>query len=61
LDLLLAPVDIVLGDLALLFEVLEMLVRIPANIADGDAVLLSLLVEQLDELFAPFLCELRDA
>ena len=48
------------ADLALLLEVLEVRDRVAAHVAQGDASLLGELADDLDELLAPLLGELRD-
>src|SRR5581483_3466659 len=51
---------LVVADIALLHQLLEMLDRVAANVAHGDAAFLRHLPDHLDELLAPLLGELRD-
>src|SRR3954447_18287511 len=60
LELLLRAVRVVLADLAVLGQPVQLVLRVPANVADRDPGVLRLLVRHLDELLAAFLGELRE-
>ena len=60
LDTLLGAVLIVLARLALVDELLEVVHDVPADVAHGDPPLLGHVADDLDELLAPLLGQLRD-
>src|SRR2546421_7247125 len=60
LDALLRAVLLVFADLALVDKFLEVVDRVAADVAHGDASLLGHPAHDLDELFASLLRELRD-
>src|SRR5215470_155868 len=60
LDPLAGALVLVLGDLLVLEQGLELLVRVAALVADGDLVLLALGLHLLGDLLAPLLGERRD-
>ena len=60
LDLVHAPLGVVLGDLGVLLHLLQLLVGVPPHVADGDPALLGHVLGHLDQLLAPLLGERRD-
>src|SRR5829696_883906 len=60
LQLLLGPGDVVLADLAVLGHPVELVLGVPADVADRDLGVLGLAVGDLDELLAALLGQLRE-
>src|SRR3954471_2930290 len=60
LELLLGTVRVVLADLPVLGQPVQLVLRVPAHVADRDPRVLCLLVRHLDELLAALLGELRE-
>src|SRR5476651_2333825 len=60
LDAGLGRAFVVVTDLAVLDELLEVLHRVPADVANRHAALFGHAPDQLHELLAPLLCQLRD-
>ena len=53
LDLILASLGFILADLRCFLEILQPVITVPANVADGDTALLRYIARQLGQLFAP--------
>ena len=60
LDLVAVLLVLVLADAVLLLELLQMLHRVAADVADGDALLLGVLAGELGEFLAALLGQRRD-
>ena len=60
LDVVLRPVLLVDADLTGVDELLQVVHDVAAHVADGDAALLGEVPDDLHELLAPFLRQLRD-
>src|SRR3546814_17720307 len=60
LDLVRPAAMLVLGDVSVLFHLLELLHAVAAHVAHGDAALLSVFVGDLAKLLAAVLAQLRD-
>ena len=60
LELFFAAFQVVLGNVAVLFRLAQLVVGVPAHVAHSDAGVFGLVVEELHQLLAPLFGESRD-